>query len=65
MSISYTPYDFVVYSGLEYKFEGTPLRIRVGYDLWRQDQAGYIGDNDPRFAVFGDFGDFDECIPLI
>jgi hypothetical protein len=23
------------------------------------DQAGLIGDNDPRFAVFGDFGDLD------
>jgi hypothetical protein len=50
---------FCVFCWLEYKFEGTPLRIRVGYDLWRQDQAGYVGDNDPRFAVFGDFGDFD------
>src|SRR5215831_14213432 len=48
-----------VFCWLEYKFEGTPLRIRVGYDLWRQDQAGYIGDNDPRFAVFGDFGNLD------
>src|SRR5262249_25309500 len=36
-----------------------PLRIRVGYDLWQLDQAGLIGDNDPRFAIFGDFGGFD------
>src|SRR5262244_2301506 len=50
---------FCVYCWLDYKFEGTPLRLRVGYDLWRVDQAGLIGDNDPRFAVFGDFGDFD------
>src|SRR5262245_2521000 len=50
---------FCVYCWLDYKFEGTPLRIRVGYDLWTQDQAGLIGDNDPRFAVFGEFGDFD------
>jgi len=50
---------FCVYCWLDYKFEGTPLRIRVGYDLWTQDQAGLIGDNDPRFAVFGDFGDLD------
>src|SRR5262245_4320093 len=50
---------FCVYCWLDYKFEGTPLRIRVGYDLWVVDQAGMIGDNDPRFAVFGDFGDFD------
>src|SRR6266567_4293409 len=48
-----------VYCWLDYKFEGTPLRIRVGFDLWTQDQAGLIGDNDPRFAVFGDFGDLD------
>src|SRR5919198_1885608 len=50
---------FCVYCWLDYKFEGTPLRTRVGFDLWRLDQAGLIGDNDPRFAVFGDFGDFD------
>jgi len=47
------------YCWLDYKFEGTPVRMRVGYDLWTQDQAGYIGDNDPRFAIFGDFGDVD------
>jgi len=47
------------YCWLDYKFEGTPLRLRVGFDLWTLDQAGYIGDNDPRIAVFGDFGDFD------
>src|SRR5215831_9991621 len=44
---------------LDYKFESTPLRIRVGYDLWQLDQAGLIGDNDPRMAVFGEFGDID------
>src|ERR687888_1824855 len=47
------------YCWLDYKFEGTPLRMRVGYDLWTLDQAGLIGDNDPRFAVFGEFGDLD------
>ena len=47
------------YCWLDYKFEGTPLRLRVGFDLWTQDQAGYIGDNDPRFALFGEFGDID------
>src|SRR5262249_19661203 len=47
------------YCGLDYKFQGTPLRMRVGFDLWQVDQAGLIGDNDPRFALFGDFGDFD------
>jgi hypothetical protein len=50
---------FCKYCWLDYKFEGTPLRMRVGFDLWTQDQAGLIGDNGPRFAVFGDFGDFD------
>jgi hypothetical protein len=50
---------FCVYCWLDYKFEGTPLRMRVGFDLWTVDQAGLIGDNDPRFAIFGDFGDLD------
>src|SRR5262252_5979529 len=50
---------FCKYCWLDYKFEGTPLRIRVGFDQWLTDQAGLIADNDPRFAVFGDFGDFD------
>lgn len=44
---------------IDYKFLGTPLRMRVGTDLWRLDQAGLVGDDDPRFAVFGDFGNFD------
>ena len=44
-----------IYAYLDYKFVGTPLRIRVGHDLWTLDQAGTIGDNDPRFAVFGEF----------
>jgi hypothetical protein len=39
---------------LEYKFEGTPVRIRVGSDLWYSDQAGMVGDDDPRFALFLD-----------
>jgi hypothetical protein len=47
------------YCWLDYKFEGTPLRLRVGFDLWQLDQAGLIGDNDPRFALFGNFGDLD------
>src|SRR5262249_43149243 len=47
------------YCWLDYKFEGTPLRLRVGFDLWQVDQAGLIGDNDPRIALFGDFGVFD------
>src|SRR5712691_10151565 len=50
---------FCVYCWLDYKFEGTPLRLRVGFDLWSVDQACLIGDNDPRFALFGGFGDLD------
>jgi hypothetical protein len=44
---------------IDYKFPGTPLRMRVGADLWRLDQAGLLGDDDPRFAVFGEFGDLE------
>jgi hypothetical protein len=44
---------------IDYKFQGTPLRMRVGADLWTQDQAGLVGDDDPRFALFLDLGDFD------
>src|SRR5215831_11934330 len=50
---------FCVYCWLDYKFEGTPMRLRAGFDLWNVDQAGLIGDNDPRIALFGEFGDFD------
>jgi hypothetical protein len=50
---------FCTFCWLDYQFEGTPLRLRVGFDLWQLDQAGLIGDNDPRIAFFGDFGDFD------
>src|SRR5499427_804871 len=35
---------FCVFCWLDYKFDGTPLRLRVGYDLWSIDQAGMIGD---------------------
>jgi len=44
---------------IDYKFAGTPLRMRVGADLWTLDQAGLLGDDDPRFALFADFGDID------
>jgi len=44
---------------IDYKFPGTPLRMRVGADLWNVDQAALVGDDDPRFALFGEFGDFD------
>jgi hypothetical protein len=44
---------------IDYKFAGTPLRMRVGADLWKLDQVGIVGDDDPRFALFGQFGNFD------
>jgi len=44
---------------IDYKFAGTPLRMRVGADLWNVDQAGLVGDDDPRIALFGDFGNLD------
>jgi hypothetical protein len=44
---------------IDYKFPGTPVRMRVGADLWSVDQAGTVGDDDPRFALFGEFGDID------
>jgi hypothetical protein len=44
---------------IDYKFAGTPFRIRVGADLWNLDQAGLVGDDDPRFAIFANFGAFD------
>jgi hypothetical protein len=39
---------------IEYKFEGTPVRILIGADLWYSDQAGIIGDDDPRAAIYFD-----------
>ena len=44
---------------MRYKFEGTPLKLHVGADLWNVDQAGIVGDDDPRIALFADFGNFD------
>lgn len=44
---------------IDYKFAGTPLRIRVGSDLWHTDQAYLLGDDDPRFAVFLDLDQWD------
>jgi hypothetical protein len=53
------------YAYIDYKFQGTPLRMRVGFDLWQLDQAGYVGDNDPRFALFGEFGNFDVMVAAV
>src|SRR3989441_7632037 len=50
---------------IRYKFPGTPLKLHVGADLWNVDQAGLYGDDDPRIAVFGDFGDFDVMAQIV
>src|SRR5207249_3001505 len=44
---------------IRYKFPGTPLKLHVGADLWNVDQAGIVGDDDPRIVLFGEFGDLD------
>src|SRR5215471_20532923 len=44
---------------IDYKFEGTPLRMRAGWDLSSVDQAGLVGDRDPRISLFGDFAPLD------
>jgi hypothetical protein len=44
---------------IRYKFPGTPLKLHVGADLWNVDQAGLVGDDDPRIVLFGEFGDLD------
>jgi hypothetical protein len=44
---------------IDYKFPGTPLGIRVGADLWAMDQARLVADDDPRFAIFANFGNVD------
>jgi hypothetical protein len=41
---------------IDYAFYGTPVRLRVGADLWQLDQAGILGDDDPRIAVFFTLG---------
>ncbi|HEY5863948.1 MAG TPA: hypothetical protein VI542_00115, partial [Candidatus Tectomicrobia bacterium] len=43
---------------IDYKFAGTPLRLRVGADRWAQDQASLVSDDDPRLALFFESGNF-------
>src|SRR5262249_15594880 len=50
---------------IRYKFPGTPLKLHVGADLWNVDQAGLVGDDDPRLALFGDFGNFDAMAAVV
>ena len=44
---------------IDYTLENTPLRFRIGADLWTTDPAGVIGDDDPRAAIFAKFGDLE------
>src|SRR5262249_24350373 len=50
---------------VDYKFAGTPLRVRAGWDLSAVDQAGLVGDRDPRFSLFGDFDPFDVRVSAV
>jgi len=43
---------------IDYLFPSVPLHMRVGADLWAQDQAGLVGDDDPRFALLFESGNF-------
>ena len=56
--------EFIV-AYVDYKFEGTPLRLRAGFDLSYVDQAGLVGDRDPRVSLFGDFGDLDVRVSAV
>ena len=42
---------------VRYRFEGTPVTLFVGADLWPVSQMGLLGNDDPHIAVEGDFGD--------
>jgi hypothetical protein len=37
---------------INYKFPGTPVELRLGWQQWYLDQAGLLSDNAPRFGVF-------------
>lgn len=37
---------------IQYDVPNTGLTLEVGADLWTTDQAGVLGDDDPRFALF-------------
>ena len=50
---------------IDYKFAGTPLRLRVGADLWSLSPAGLVGRHDPRAALFGEFGNVDVLAAVV
>jgi hypothetical protein len=37
---------------IQYDFPNTGLTLEVGASLWTTDQAGVLGDDDPRIALF-------------
>jgi hypothetical protein len=37
---------------INYMFPGTPVSVRLGWQLWFLDQAGLLSDNSPRFGVW-------------
>jgi hypothetical protein len=37
---------------INYKFPGTPVQLRLGWQLYYVDQAGLLSDNSPRAGVF-------------
>jgi len=41
---------------VRYQFAGTPVTLHVGADLWSVSQTGILGNDNPRFAILGDFG---------
>jgi hypothetical protein len=50
---------------IDYTLQNTPLRFRVGADLWTTDPAGVIGDDDPRAAVFAKFGNLELSAAIV
>jgi hypothetical protein len=45
---------------IDYKFPlAADVHMRVGADLWRLDQASLLGDDDPRFTLYGTAGPFE------
>ncbi len=43
---------------IDYRFPKTPVRVRLGADLWTTDPARLLGDDDPRAAIFLEYPTF-------
>jgi hypothetical protein len=41
---------------IDYRFPGTPVRMRLGAHLWFHDAAGLVGDDDPGIFFFANLG---------